>query len=222
MIRTFLLFFILLLTADRINAQTFGTIHLDFTSEDENRLVKEDDSFKYYQATGDTSRLVSISDDTPPYYRLYSKDHKVMSEGTFIIENEKNVQDGRWTRYFDNGKVRLTGYFNHGMPVGTWQEYYNTGTLKQLYNYALITQEWNGVSTCISGSYQEYYPDGKLKVNGYYSASLINVSDTQELTDPVTNNNVIKVSQRVKFKPVKAGHWEYFTESGDVEKKEDL
>ena len=63
-------------------------IPFEFTSEDENRLLKENDSFKYYVASGDTMNTVGINEEGQ-YYKLLNKDLKLIAAGTFIMEGEK-------------------------------------------------------------------------------------------------------------------------------------
>src|ERR1700744_3967149 len=115
----------------RVSAQ--GLIPFQFTSEEDNRLIKENDSLKYYVASGDTSYIVSMNEETSTY-RLLTKDHRMIAQGVFILEGEKYLQDGKWIERFDNGKTKLTGYFDHGRPAGTWEEYYDNGKIRSIFN----------------------------------------------------------------------------------------
>src|ERR1700733_3468721 len=82
-------------TAGHARSQTVSFIPFEFTSEEDNRLIKEDDSFKYYVASGDTNQVVCINEETYGY-KLLSKDRKVIADGSFIIEGDKYLQDGKW------------------------------------------------------------------------------------------------------------------------------
>lgn len=190
-----------------------------FTSDDDNKLIKENDSVKLYRATNDTASIVSINEETN-YYRLLTKSHKLIAEGSFSIEGERNLQEGKWFQYYDNGKVMLTGYYKKSRPVGTWEEYYSSGKIKAIKNYGIIIDK-DGTSTCLSGSYQEFYSSGKLKVNGFYGAERKKVSDTVEVEDPVSGSKIKKVVSQSVYKGEKTGTWEYYTEEGEVEKKEE-
>ncbi len=208
-------------STSRVLAQaTFPTIAFEFTSEEDNRLIKENDSLKYYAATGDTGNIVCIDEDAS-YYKLLTKDHKIIAEGSFILEGEKYLQVGKWTEHFPGGKVKETGYYEKSKPIGTWQEFYNTGKMKAVYNYAII-DDGGGRNSCISGSYQEFYPNGKIKVNGFYSAAAQIVTDTVTVEDPVTEKKIYKLQKHSTYLPEKIGHWEHYDESGEIEKKEDL
>ncbi len=216
--RVFCLLAILLLHQGRSNAQF--VIPFAFTSEDENTLIKEDDSFKYYVATGDTANTVCI-DDEGSVYKLLNKEHKVIAEGNFVTEGDKYLQDGKWTERYGNGRTKRTGNYQKGLPVGTWEEFYSSGKPKRISNYGIFGSKGE-INTCLSGSYQEFYSSGALKTNGFYSAELKTVYDTFEVDDPVSGKQVKKLAPRNTLNAVKTGHWQYYLENGDLDKKEDL
>jgi len=195
------------------------TIPFDFTSEEENRLIKENDSLKYFVASTDTANTVVLNEEGS-YYKLLNREHKVIAEGTYILEGEKYLQDGKWIQRSAGGKMLLIGYFRRGMPVGTWQEYYNTGKLKTVSNYGVFVYKGE-FNTCLSGTWQEYYPDGKIKVNGFYAGLLYTYKDTVTVEDPVSGQQVGKVVTRSELRAEKTGHWEYYAESGELDRKED-
>jgi antitoxin component YwqK of YwqJK toxin-antitoxin module len=196
-------------------------IPFGFTSEEKNKLIRENDSVKFYTATRDTSRIVSINDETNWYRLLNKKDRSVIAEGSFIVDDEKYMQEGRAVAHYPDGGIKLAGFYRHGKPVGLWQAYYPGGQLKNIYNYAIILDD-GGFSSCYSGSYQEFFENGKLKVNGFYAAKMTEVFDTVDVEDPVTNEYVHKAISRMSYAPQKTGHWEYYNESGELDKKEDF
>jgi antitoxin component YwqK of YwqJK toxin-antitoxin module len=193
-------------------------IPLEFTSEDDNKLIKEEDSFRYYKATGDTANIVCLNEDAS-YYTLLSKDSKVVAEGAYVVEGDKYLQDGKWILNFDNGKIRRTGYYKKGMPIGTWQDYFSTGKLRKISNYGIFEQDGVQYSS-LSGSYQEYHQNGKLKVNGFYAATVSTTYDTIVVNDPVTGAEKQTLMPRKKLVGNRTGQWEYYTETGEAEKKE--
>jgi antitoxin component YwqK of YwqJK toxin-antitoxin module len=214
-------YFLLLIFSIAItNAFSQATIPIKFTSEENNKLIKETDTLKYYEATGDPESVVSIDEDAS-YYKLLGKNHKTIDEGSFISEDDKVVQDGKWTGHFEDGKVKISGYYKRGKPIGSWKEFYPEGRIKTIYNYAVIT-EAGKTSSCLSGSYQEFYPDGKLKVNGFYAAERMQAKDTIAVDDPITGNKTRVVTNISAYKPEKTGHWEYYSEDGEVDKKEEF
>jgi len=222
MIRSLLMFVFVAVSTlytDRAFAQV--NIPFAFTSEEDNRLIKENDSFKYYVATGDSSKMVGIDEDGS-WYKLFGKDGKLIAEGAFIVEADKYLQHGHWTEHYPNGKVKITGFYTRNQPVGTWQEFYNTGKLKVVSNYAIIDDERGRRSSCLSGTYQEYYQSGKIKVSGFYTAVMTKINDTVEVEDPIAGEKKLVVSQTASYKAQKTGQWEHYEENGELEKKEEL
>ena len=190
-----------------------------FTSDDDNKLIKENDSVKLYRATDDSAHIVSINEETN-YYRLLTKGRRVIAEGAFIADGDHYLQDGKWTQYFENGRVMLTGYYKRSKQVGTWEEYFQGGKVKVIANYGIMIDK-DGISSCMSGSYQEFYGNGKLKVNGFYGAERKKVADTVEVEDPVSGTKSRHVVSQSTYVAQKTGTWEYYTEEGEFDKKEE-
>jgi antitoxin component YwqK of YwqJK toxin-antitoxin module len=196
------------------------TILFEFKSAEDNRFVKETDSFKYYVASGDTMNTVGISEEFS-MYKLFNEDMKVITEGDFIAEGDRFLKDGKWTAYFNSGRVKQTGYYRRNVPVGTWLEFYSDGKFRKITNYGIF-MERGGFSACLSGTYQEFHKNGNLKVNGFYSAVLTEILDTIKVMDPVTSQYVYNISKRNGVKAERTGRWEYFEENGELQKKEEL
>ena len=199
-------------------AQT--TIPFEFTSEDENRLIRENDSLKFYVANGDTTNMVAINEENS-WYKLLNKNRKVVAEGPYVAEGDRFIQDGKWVSYFENGKMKMSGYFKRSLPIGTWQEYFSSGKVKKITNYGLFVYKGEPV-TGLSGTYQEFFASGNLKVNGFYGSVVFSYKDTTYVEDPVSGNKVAKVIVHNDIRAEKMGHWEYYTEDGELERKEDL
>lgn len=194
---------------------------LNFTSEDDNKIVKETDSGKYYAASKDAEMTVYIGED-PMVYRLYDKDNVLLVEGTLIEDGDKYLHQGKWTEYYGKGKVKATGYYLRDRPMGSWRKYFPDGKLMSSYSYAPI--ENNGMPYyCMAGSYQEYYENGQIKVSGFYKAVIDeNSKDTVTVQDPMTGNDAKKIIKGTRPRPEKYGTWEYYDEKGALTKKEDL
>ncbi len=203
----------------RLCASAQVLISFEFTSEDENKPVKENDSCKCYIATGDTSHTVCIYEEGS-YYKLFNRTHKLIAEGAFIAEGDKFYQDGKWIARFESGRVKRTGYYKHGLAVGTWEEFYSNGKIRTIRNYAIF-DDGGELSSCLSGTCQEYYQNGNMKSNGFYVAVLTTINDTMVVDDPVTGQSVRRLVQHRKIRPEKMAQWENFNENGEAEKKED-
>ncbi len=217
MIRSILLILFISFSA---SAMAQVTIPFEFTSEDENRLIKENDSLKFYVANGDTTNTVVINEENT-WYKLLNKNRKVVAEGAYLVEADRFIQDGKWVSYFENGKVKLSGYFKKSLPIGTWQEYFSSGKLKKVSNYGLFVYKGEPV-TGLSGTYQEFFASGNLKVNGFYGSVVFSYKDTVYIEDPVSGNKILKPMVHNDIRAEKMGHWEYFTDEGELERKDDF
>jgi len=204
----------------KLHAQVL--IPIKYTSEDENQLLKENDTLRYYAATGDSVNIVVINEDAL-YYKLVNKRSKTktVAEGRIIADGESYKQDGHWVQYYSNGIAEISGNYLRGKPVGAWETYYRDGKLKTSVHYALITDK-DGMYTCMSGMYKEYYENGSLKTLGYYTADRNRQQDTIQVEDPITGSKQVKTLFRSVFIPRKTGDWEYYTADGELEKKEEL
>jgi antitoxin component YwqK of YwqJK toxin-antitoxin module len=218
--QTVLIFFLIVVGCKIAAAQTL--IPFKYKSEDDNRLLKENDSLSFYVATGDTANVVAINEETLTYKLVNKKDRKrVVAEGGILAEGEGYLQHGRWVQYHNNRNVAIAGSYLRGMPAGKWEEYYPDGSIKLSFHYAIITDK-DGTNTCMSGEYLEYYNNGKIKVGGFYAALRNRAADAQTVEDPVTGNKINKTVYKSVYTPRKTGIWEYYSESGEQEKREEF
>ena len=190
-----------------------------FTSEEENKVIKETDSGKYYSASGKIERTVFISEDLK--YRLFDKEEKLLVEGTVSNDGDKFLREGKWTEYYSNGKIKNTGYYHRGNPVGNWEKFYDNGSPMTICSYALV--EGGTTFYCMTGTYEEFFENGQLKLKGLYKAVLNEKGkDTVWVQDPETGKQIMKVVSINKARPEKFGTWEYFNERGELVKNEEL
>ncbi len=197
-------------------------IHFDFSSEEDNRLIRENDTLKYYVASGDSTNVVSINEEAS-YYKLFNRAHKLIADGPFVTDGDKYLQDGKWTERYDNGKIKLTGSYLKGQQIGTWQSFYPNGKMQTVYNFGIFMEGSTGdLRSCMSGSYQAYYQSGKAMVEGFFAALLLPVDDTIKITDPVTDALSYKVSKHSVLSPTRVGNWEFYSETGELVKEEEF
>lgn len=197
-------------------------IPFKYKSEDDNRLINENDSVSLYVGVGDTGIAVTINEELL-YAKQVSRRNKkrIISEGSIVAEGDGYVQHGGWILYHTNGKPKLSGSFIKGKPAGAWEEYYTSGKLKKVYHYGVFADK-DGTYTCMSGGYKEFYETGTLKVSGFYLAERHRTSDTQTVEDPVSGERKINTVSRSVYSSKKTGPWEYYTDAGEIEKKEEL
>ncbi|HXS38085.1 MAG TPA: hypothetical protein VN721_15385 [Flavipsychrobacter sp.] len=213
---------ILLVILTGLFKSSFAQVEMPFSfkSDDDNRLIKEEDSGSYYVATGDTTNIVFIGEDES-IYRLFNIDNKLLCEGNFSTEGDRYLHEGKWTEYYTNGKIKTTGYYHKDNPVGLWQSFYSNGQLKRTCTYTLI--ENKGTYYCMTGLYQDYFENGQVRISGLYKAIIDeNSRDTVYSEDPVTGKSIPKIDIGHRPWPQKFGMWEYYDEKGALVKKENF
>ncbi|MBE2290193.1 MAG: hypothetical protein IAE95_11605 [Chitinophagaceae bacterium] len=214
--------FVLLVFCAGSDVMGQALIPFKYTSEEENRLIKENDTLRYYIATGDTVNVVALNEEAMYYKLVNRKDKKkVVAEGGLIADGEGYLQHGRWVQYYNSGKTAISGSYIKGKPAGIWEEYYPDGRLKVSGYYAIISDK-DGITTCRSGEYLEYYSNGQLKVSGYYAADRTVSKDSTTVEDPVSGKMVTKTISKSYYSPKKAGSWDHYSEAGEVEKHEEF
>ncbi|GAA4465704.1 hypothetical protein GCM10023093_18310 [Nemorincola caseinilytica] len=209
------------LAAAALPAAAQELIPFRYRSEDDNKLLTENDSLRYYAAIGDTGAAVAINEELLTYKLVNRRNKKkVIAEGGIVAEGEGYVQHGRCVLYYNNGKVRTSGMYLKGKPAGAWEEFYPDGRRHLSYHYAVLADK-DGTYTCMSGEYNEYYQDGAIKASGLYLADRRRTTDTQTVEDPVTGDKKKSTFSKSVYVPRKIGTWEYYNDAGEVEKKEE-
>jgi antitoxin component YwqK of YwqJK toxin-antitoxin module len=72
--------------------------------------------------------------------------------------------DGEFITYYESGKIEQIGRFQKGKRVGRWKWFYENQQLKK----AIDLQPHAEWIFDVTGEYLEFYPDGKLKVEGKF------------------------------------------------------
>ncbi|MFM8832709.1 MAG: toxin-antitoxin system YwqK family antitoxin, partial [Cytophagales bacterium] len=68
--------------------------------------------------------------------KTYYDRAKKRVEEHYFVSNENQAMEGKYKRYFPNGKLALEGTFVNGVRSGTFYEYHENGTLIRKINYA--------------------------------------------------------------------------------------
>ena len=197
----------------------FGQIETPFYGQDgyeENSIIKRDYTGIYFYATKDSSKICYISNRT--VYKLFDRNYKLIVEGDLggrcYIDNYERF--GNWTEYFDNGKIKAIGSYYRNEPIGLWQYFFPNGQLQKTYSISLI-ETCSSSGYCMTGSYQEYYDNGQIKINGFYMASI----DTATIERWEFGADDMKIVVVQKPFPKKNGIWTYYKKNGEIEKKEE-
>ncbi len=212
---------LLLCIACTVHAQV--DIPFSYRSENDNRLIKEDDSGKYYVASGDTSNIVYLGDD-PLVYKLYNKNYNLLAEGFFSGSDEDMQREQKWTEYYDNGSTKATGWYCRNSPVGLWEKFYPNGKVKSRITYGIIIAPDASTLFEKCGPYSEYFDNGQVKASGLYAIDPEKktiVYDTVKVIDPETGKAIKRVNKRDAPACVKLGTWRYYNRDGALEKKEE-
>ncbi|MBI4646257.1 MAG: tetratricopeptide repeat protein [Bacteroidia bacterium] len=120
-----------------------------------NEVIIED------KTDGDQNRLIIVEEKVngKKIRRLkrYNRKQILIEDG--IIDSEgKYYGEIRW--YFNNGKLKIVGFYKDVTPYGNWIEYYLSGNKMAEYSYE------NGL---MHGTYKYYYDSGQLWTERKYN-----------------------------------------------------
>ncbi len=204
MLTRFLTYGVFLLTTGLLKAQTFE--YRTYYDEGRTELkeiitLTEADStvhgpyISYYQ-NGAPLAKGNYSSNLPSGMWIYFfESGKEKASGPLV----RGEQTGEWQYFYENGNLKSKGPLTNGVKNGIWTNYFENGTRKSVGEFVENTKNgmWNyffedGTSKAQAffengeGNYKEFFPSGKLKMEGY-------------------NRN--EVSQ---------GQWKYYYESGEL------
>lgn len=114
--------------------------------------------------------FVTFSVYQPHYYRvnglLYHGDKPFGGERTFYNGSTKKVGNylegklhGKFQYFFSSGQLKKDMYYEHGIPLGTHQEFYENGTKKKLVELKEGKHH---------GDYIEWYKSGQIYAYAKY------------------------------------------------------
>ncbi len=77
--------------------------------------------------------------------------------------------EGRWMWFYPDEKIRLSGFFNHGLKNGYFKTYDEAGNLISTEKYINGEKEKKAEALSHLEVRTDYYPDGKIKVQATYN-----------------------------------------------------
>jgi antitoxin component YwqK of YwqJK toxin-antitoxin module len=83
----------------------------------------------------------------------------VYGQGDINKTDANGKKEGPWQKKYKNGKIKYTGQFKAGQPVGEFKRYTNKGKLSSTLNYS---------SDSKSAAAHLYHPNGKTLASGTY------------------------------------------------------
>jgi antitoxin component YwqK of YwqJK toxin-antitoxin module len=209
-ITTFTLFLISNLVIGQIDSYFYGS-----HQNESYQIIKEDSTGIYFYVTDDSSKIVCLSKKMK--YKLFDGNYKLLVEGEYRNYVDYFRRFGKWTEYYDNEKIKATGFYYEDNPVGLWQFYHSNGQLKEVYSISPLEFD-SSISYCIAGSYQLFFENGQLKENGLYKIESGENQIVLEDVDTGAINHKIVIGLAGK----KYGLWSYYKQNGELEKKEDF
>ncbi len=135
----------------------------------------------------------------------------------------EGYKDGQWCRFFENGDTAHIENWSNGAFFGL-QKYYHPN--KQIKESVIYNKYWDarGCSPCSKKDsiYLEWYDDGQIAVQGYYSHGLKN-GEWQSFYkngDLKTRENWVIFEEKSVVRNIKDGVQSYFAPGGDIIREE--
>jgi antitoxin component YwqK of YwqJK toxin-antitoxin module len=150
---------------NRYDADTMPHGKWKWYYEDNEELLRMEGTFKHGLKNG--------------YFKEYDKEGNLLTatkyvDGEKIEMAEELVKLDVRTDYYPNGVVKVVGTYNkEGIPEGVRREYNEEGKVEKAFIFRRGIIIGEGVFTDAGqkeGHWKEFYPDGKLKATGNYSA----------------------------------------------------
>ena len=131
---------------------TTGRVKMEIPFVDglENGLARE------FDETGNIIQLIQ-----------YKKGYVVNRERINRYDS-KHQPDGKWKWFYDDGKLRKTGYYTHGLKNGYFKEYDRDGNLISVVKYVNGEKEEKTEELTKLDIKTDYWPNGKPKIVATY------------------------------------------------------
>jgi len=68
-------------------------------------------------------------------------------------------KDGYYKKWYSNGQIHLTGFYENNLKTAEWKVYYEDGTVQEVASYLIDT---------LHGKRESFYKNGKLKFSAEY------------------------------------------------------
>ena len=157
--------------------------------------------FTYYYKSGNVQSKISFSKKgTIAYNKMYHESSgRLMAQGKYVNQQK----DSLWLYYDNVGNLKSQETFVKGKLGGQSVTYYEPKNG----NYVVAKFEYykNGIK---DGKYKEYYPNTKLKSEGFYKDG-----NKNGVVKKYHSNGKIKTVERYKF-AVKHGWWQFYGKDG--------
>lgn len=159
----------LVATPSLLKAQSVSVpdLHVDNKGK---TLVKQDAKGYYFNSAANDGDTIFYCKDMS-CYRMTDTMGRVMIDGEIAASpNGGYVKNGKWAEYYPTGIPQSVSYYCMGREAGMVQTYYGNGVLRARYTNTLV--KGKTTQSLKAGSYQEFYENGRIKVEGFYQIAI--------------------------------------------------
>lgn len=157
----------------------------------------------------------------------YSYGQTINSNDTIFNQTDKQgLKQGYWKGFYENKKLKYTGYFKNNKPVGTFKRYYDDGGIKAIMTYnadgikAFTTLFYQNGTKAAEGNYLGTLKDSVWNYYSYYSKNISSKENFVKGKKEGLSVNFFtsgKKSQELEYKnDLKNGIWRQYYDNGVV------
>ncbi|MBR9997352.1 MAG: toxin-antitoxin system YwqK family antitoxin [Cyclobacteriaceae bacterium] len=114
---------------------------------------------------------------------FYDEHQSLLKETITVIDGQKQIRDGKYISFYENGNKKSEGFYKNDEPTGFWNYYYESGKLKMRgglrgnTNYGLwrfyfengnVSMEGEIYNGQREGKWNFYFENGLLKSSGEF------------------------------------------------------
>jgi antitoxin component YwqK of YwqJK toxin-antitoxin module len=138
------------------------------------------------------------------YNEIYDENGHLSFTGTYIINNEKIVENDSFHYYYTNGNIENEGKFTNGEKTGIWNHYNKEGILESQTDYESLTLSY-------------FYPNGKIRAAGPY-AIFFSKNEPSGAWKFYYENGICEC-EGTYYDSLKYGKWKYYSADNTFLKK---
>lgn len=137
-----------------------------------------------YYKDGSIDYIEEFDENMTSQREYFYPDKKTKSKGSIVYlpEKEKEVEQGSWIYYHQNGKTQAKGVFHYGDKEGDWTYYFDSGSIDEVIEYE------NGK---ITRYLEQYLKDGSHTLQDGNGLSY-NFYDSGEISSKLSLKNGIR------------------------------
>ena len=130
-------------------------------------------SILYYTSTY-FRKLIKINKEF--LYKMFWKNHTTFYDNGSIMSVliEKDGKPISYNEYWENGKQKMSGLYNHGKKNGIWRKWHDNGKI-----YCIIPYDYDK----LHGFYKEISIDGNILLYDRYVNGILSPALTDEIFD---------------------------------------